>query len=157
MDRAFIENLILKHEGKRNKVYTDTTGNPTAGIGWNLNDSDSQDICDHFGIDFEELKAGTVTLTDDQINQVFDYQLTIVIGEARGLFPAFDSMPNNVQAVIVDMSFNMGLPTFKQFKRMIAALNAGNWKQAALDAGQSLWAQQVPNRAKDDMELLNAA
>lgn len=157
MDRAFIESLIVKHEGKRSSVYTDTTGNPTAGIGWNLNDPDSQDICDHFGIDLEELKAGTVTLTDDQINQVFDYQLTIVIGEARSLFPTFDTMPNNVQAVISDQIFNMGLPTFKQFKGEITALNAGNWKQAAIAAGQSLWAQQVPNRAKDDMELLNAA
>lgn len=157
MDRAFIENLIIKHEGRRSKVYPDTEGNPTIGIGFNLNSSEAQDICDHFGLSMEELKNGTATLSDAQIKEIFDYQLGEVIIQARGLFPSFDAMPNNVQAVICDMTFNMGLPTFKQFKRMIAALNINDWKQAAIAAGQSKWAMQVGSRSVEDIGLLNAA
>lgn len=157
MDRTLIENLIGKHEGRRAAVYQDSRGVLTIGCGWNLEDGDSQDICDHFGLDLNALKNGTETLTEPQIDQVFSYQLSRTISEAMQLFPNFSTMPDTVQAVVCDMIFNLGIGGFSKFHRTVAALTAGNWKQAAIDAGESLWAQQVPNRAKDDISLLNAA
>lgn len=157
MNEPFIQQLITKHEGRRAAVYLDSKGIPTIGIGFNLRDADAQDICDHFGISLPGLLDGTATLTDAQIDEIFDYQFHEAVSEAMTLFPTFMTMPDNVQAVIVDQVFNMGLPTFSQFHREIGAINAGNYKQAAIYAGQSLWAQQVPNRAADDIALLNAA
>jgi lysozyme len=156
MNLDFISSLIEKHEGRRKAVYKDSLGILTVGVGWNLEDPDSDVIAGHFGLDLAELKAGTTALTDDQINQVRDYQINEVILAAKRIFPNFDTMPANPQAVIVDMIFNMGESRFSKFVSTIAVLKAGNWKQAAIDAGNSLWARQVPNRAADDIALLNA-
>lgn len=152
-----IAELIEKHEGRRKTVYKDSRGILTIGVGWNLEDSESDVIAGHFGLDLADLKAGTLSLTDDQINQVRDFQINEAILAAKRYFPNFNTMPANPQAVIVDMIFNLGETRFSKFVSTIAQLKAGNWKQAAIDAGNSLWAKQVPHRAADDIALLNAA
>jgi lysozyme len=157
MDRALIENLIEKHEGRRHSVYKDTLGILTIGVGWNLEDSDSDIICSHFGLSLDDLRSGAVALTDAQIDEVKSYQINEVILTARRIFPNFDSMPDTVQAVVCDMLFNLGETRFSKFVSTIAVLKLGDWKQAAIDAGNSLWAKQVPHRAADDIALLNAA
>lgn len=157
MDQVFIENLIARHEGRRAAVYDDTEGVPTIGIGWNLLDADSQDICDHFGLDLSGLKDGTILLTNAQIDEVFDYQLNEAVSEAMVFFPNFVTMPNNVQAVIVDLLFNMGPTRFSQFHNTISALKSGNWTAAAAGLKASKWFTQVGGRAVEDCDLLLAA
>jgi GH24 family phage-related lysozyme (muramidase) len=154
MDRSLTEALIVRHEGRRNKVYLDSMGIPTIGIGWNLQDPESEDVADFFGLNLPELISGQQVLTDAQIDAVFNYQLSRTISEASQLLQGFPTFPDEVQAVVCDMIFNMGLTRFSQFHLMIAALNVRNWKQAAVQAGDSLWAKQVPNRAADDIALL---
>lgn len=155
MDLAFITNLVEKHEGRRKTVYHDTVDKPTIGVGWNLEDSDSDVIAGHFGLDLADIKNGT-PLTDDQINQVRDYQINECILAARRIFPNFDTMPANPQAVIVDMLFNLGETRFLNFKNTIGFLKAGNWKQAANGLMLSLWFHQVGRRATEDIALLNS-
>lgn len=157
MDRTFTENLVTKHEGRRNKVYKDSLGILTIGIGWNLQDPSSADICEHFGLNLKSLKAGTEVLTDPQIDEIFDYQLTEAISEANGFFPNFNSMPDTVQAVVVDMLFQLGPTRFAKFVSTIGMFKVGNWKQAAIDIQNSLMAKQTPNRVADNVAILNAA
>lgn len=57
--------------------------------------------------------------------------------------------PESVQAALMNMCFNLGLPRLKGFKRMIAALKAKNYTIAAQEALDSKWATQVGQRAKD--------
>jgi lysozyme len=157
MDLAFITNLVEKHEGRRKTVYHDTVGKPTIGVGWNLEDSDSDVISSHFGLNLADLKSGTAALTDDQINQVRDYQINECVLAARRIFPNFDTMPTNPQAVIVDMLFNLGETRFSKFKDTIAFLKSGSWGAAANCLKFSLWFHQVGRRATEDVALLNAA
>jgi GH24 family phage-related lysozyme (muramidase) len=157
MDRALIENLIEKHEGRRHGVYKDTFGNLTIGVGWNLEDADSETICEHFGLRLSDLRCGLATLTDSQISQVFDYQVTAVISAAMSIFPNFVNMPDGVQAVVCDLIFNMGETRFRKFVSTIAVLKAGDWKQAANDLTSSLWFHQVGHRATEDVALLRSA
>lgn len=157
MNWTLIENLIRKHEGVRNSVYTDSQGHLTIGIGWNLDDPDAAFMCSHFGLYLPDLRNGTMILSDAQIEEVFDYQVRSTISSAMKLLPNFLMMPDEVQAAVCDMVFNLGEPKFAQFHVMIAALSNGDWKGAAAAAGDSLWARQVPNRAKDDISILEAA
>jgi lysozyme len=46
------------------------------------------------------------------------------------------------------MIFNIGMPRFKQFKKMIAALEEGDWSEAANQMMDSKWAKQVGKRAE---------
>lgn len=48
---------------------------------------------------------------------------------------------------MIDMCFNLGLPGFLEFERMLAALNAGDYDRAAQEMLDSKWARQVRQRA----------
>jgi lysozyme len=157
MNRQMIEELVQKHEGRRSITYFDTMGNPTNGIGFNLNSSEAQDICDHYGLNLEKLKAGIEALTETQIDEIFYYQLTSVISQANGLLSNFNAMPDGVQAVVCDLIFNMGITRFSKFVSTIGQLKAGNWKQAAADLRNSAWFHQVKTRGTDNVGILEAA
>lgn len=62
--------------------------------------------------------------------------------------------PEGVQAALINMCFNLGLPRLLGFKRMIAALEAKNYTLAAKEALNSKWATQVGDRAKDVAVML---
>jgi lysozyme len=157
MDRVLIEKLVEKHEGRRHSVYKDTVGRLTIGVGWNLDDSSSETICEYFGFNLADLKNGTQTLNDAQIDEVFDHQISATISDAMGIFPNFVNMPDNVQAVVCDLIFNLGETRFSKFVSTIAQLKLSNWQQAADDLTNSLWFRQVGNRGIEDVALLRAA
>lgn len=156
MNRTLIENLIAKHEGRRPTVYIDSVGKQTIGIGFNLDAPDAQAICKNLGMDYPAILAGDV-LSDGQIDSIFDYQLNKVIAQAQITLPTFTTMPDEVQAVVCDMIFNLGWAGFQSFQHTIYCLKSGSWKDAAANMKTSKWAQQVPNRANEDMQLLEAA
>jgi lysozyme len=157
VNRTFIEQLITKHEGTRLSVYEDTEDNLTIGIGFNLDSGDAARICGMFGIDYAGVTSGTVILTVPQVLEIFQYQLNIVIGQAIQVFSNFSTMPDNVQAVICDVIFNIGIGEFNKFVNTIASLKAGNWVAAAANLKDSDWYNEVGTRGTDDVALLEAA
>ena len=52
------------------------------------------------------------------------------------------------------MTFNMGMTRLQKFKKMHEALEAQNWKQAAIEGRDSKWYKQVTNRAERLMSAL---
>lgn len=52
------------------------------------------------------------------------------------------------QDVILCMLFNLGLPRFKGFKKMISAIQKGDYIEAADQMLDSKWAEQVGDRAE---------
>lgn len=157
MNRTLIENLITGHEGSRKSVYSDTSGNLTIGVGFNLEAGDAPKICGLFGLNLNALKNGDAIMTQAQVDEIFGYQLNLVIGQALNLFPNFMTMPDTVQAVVCDVIFNMGLEGFSKFVNTVASLKSGDWKGAAAGLQASQWRYQVPARAKDDIAILEVA
>ena len=51
------------------------------------------------------------------------------------------------QRVLVEMLYNMGLPQFSQFRRMLRAAEAGAPETAAAEMLDSHWATDVGGRA----------
>lgn len=112
--------------------YIDTVGKLTIGYGRNLEDN---------GISQEEanfLFDNDFHLCERQLAQCSWYA----------------EQPEGVQAALINMCFNLGLPRLKGFKRMIAALEAKNYTVAAQEALNSKWATQVGQRAKDVAVML---
>jgi lysozyme len=50
------------------------------------------------------------------------------------------------QAVLIDMAFNMGVPTLLTFKQTLATIRRGDYELASMQMLQSLWADQVGKR-----------
>lgn len=153
MNRELIANLIERHEGRRNVVYKDTLGNLTIGIGFNLDAIDARAICQQLGVSWTAACAGEV-LPDVEIDALFDYTLNRAIADASALLPNFTSLPDQVQAVVTDMAFNLGRHGLSEFKGMLAALRFYNYQLAAQEAKNSLWYTQVGTRGVEDVEML---
>ena len=56
--------------------------------------------------------------------------------------------PGEVREKLVNMMYNMGRTRLRKFKKMNAALQVGDWKEAAKEGRDSRWHKQVTNRAE---------
>ena len=63
------------NEGYKPRVYIDTEGHPTVGIGFNLDRSDAKQRLDAVDANYDKIRAGSVTLTDYQIRTLFNYDI----------------------------------------------------------------------------------
>lgn len=152
MDMDLQARWTERWEGRRHTAYDDATGetltpgktaigNPTIGVGTNLNDA--QAAIEALGLDYEAVKSGAVSLTDAQIDQLLAGTLQTAVSEAHRLFPAFDSYPANPQLVITDLCFNMGEEKLATFTHTCAAIKAQNWTEAAAQLKDSAWFHEV--------------
>ena len=124
-------------EGVKYEIYNDHLGYPTFGIGHLVVESDE-----------EHGKPVGTPITEDRVNTVFDKDVAVMVDEAKKIFPNLDTLPEEAQQVIVNMTFNMGRPRLSQFKKFIAGVNAGDWNKAAVEMMDSRWAKQVGARAE---------
>tara|TARA_Y100000748_G_C15431958_1_gene463617 strand:- start:373 stop:816 length:444 start_codon:yes stop_codon:yes gene_type:complete len=124
-------------EGVKYEIYNDHLGYPTFGIGHLVVESDE-----------EHGKPVGTSVSEDRVNAVFDKDVAVMVDEAKKIFPNLDTLPEEAQQVIVNMTFNMGRPRLSQFKKFIAGVNAGDWNKAAVEMMDSRWAKQVGARAE---------
>lgn len=130
--------LTREYEGCDLVAKPDTRG---FVIGWGHNGPDvfprlvwSQDQADAaFVIDYAKAVAGA---TADVGNVVWNE-----LDDVR-------------QAVLADMSFELGAVGLKDFRRMIAAIASEDWPTAYDEMLASSYAVEVPKRAKANAELL---
>lgn len=125
--------LIKQDEGLRLKPYKCTAGKLTIGWGRNLEDR---------GITEDEAEW----MLENDINDVF-----LGLDKRIGYFRNLSEVR---QAVLANMALNLGLNGLLGFKKMLAAVEAGRYVQAATEMKDSLWARQVPNRAERLAEMM---
>jgi len=70
------------------------------------------------------------------------------------LLELFEDRPTPAQLALLDMAYNMGVSRLLTFKRMFAALDAGDWETAADELLDSRYAKQVSERAASNADLL---
>lgn len=114
-------------EGYSKKMYLDSNGIWTAGIGHNLRDK---------------------PLTDRAIQVIFEDDMADAEADARKLIKSFDALNDVRKAVVVNMAFNMGFSVFSKFQQTIAAIEAGEYAKAAAHMLNSRWADQTGQRAQ---------
>ena len=135
-NETYIEELVeqLKiHEGYRAKTYHCTADELTIGIGFRVEDlSLDLDIC-------EEILKRKLLQQEDELRSNFDW---------------YDALPKKAKIVLMDMLYNLGLPTLKQFSKTLAFIKDGKWKDASLEMLDSKWARQVGNRATNLSKLM---
>jgi len=124
-----IDRLITQlkvHEGVRSKVYLDTEGIETIGVGRNLRDRG---------------------LSDDEIELMLANDIRDFQEEVESAFPWWSDMDDVRQRVVVDMAFNMGLGSLFKFVNTLAHIENGRYEEASVEMLDSKWARQVGDRA----------
>ena len=124
LDRCF--ELLKFDEGEELFPYKDTEGNLTIGVGHLLANGITPEVSKIlFYIDF--LKAQNDCLAK---------------------IPCYSSLNEARRYVLANMCFNVGIRRLLGFKKMLAAVAAGDWSRAAAEMLDSKWARQVGPRAE---------
>jgi len=147
-------NFIAEHEGRRNVVYTDTTENPTIGIGFNLNRSDARNKLSSVKANYDKVRAGTERLNNKQIYTLFeeDYDDAVIV--AKRFVRNFEVLPENAQMVLIDLAFNLGPSKLFEFQKFRKALESRNYIQAAEELKNSRWYKQVKRRGIENVKMI---
>ena len=69
-------------------------------------------------------------------------------------FPEFSLLCEPRKAVLVSMSFQMGINGLMGFKKMLAAVKGGDWATAYAEGLNSRWCEQTPDRAMRQMTTM---
>ncbi len=147
--------LIESHEGRRAVPYPDTRGRLTCGVGHCL---DTNIIWPGVRARFAALgidpRVGP--WPDELIDAVRDDDISEAVDEAAMDIgaEAWNGLNAQRQAALTDMAFEMGEDGLKKFEHLIAAVQLGQWENAAAEALASAWAAEVPARAKTDAAML---
>ena len=136
MDIEKLREQLKIDEGIKHEVYLDHLGLKTCGIGHLCLDGEPE-----FSMEVGE------EISDERVNELFEKDVEIVLGDCRKLYPYFDELPEEAQQIIANMMFNMGRPRLSKFKMMKQAVDNRDWKEAAKQMKSSKWYVQVKNRA----------
>ena len=141
MDR--LKDSVKQHEGYRNKVYLDTLGKRTVGVGH---------LCvEDFWEDDKEYE-------EKFLMEILQKDLQQAIRGARSLMEEHDCADIDEQAeeILIEMVFQLGKTGVSKFRKMWDALAEKNYIGASYEMLDSRWAKQTPNRAKDMAQIMKA-
>lgn len=155
---AVLDHITDMEGGYRPRVYPDSLGKRTIGIGFNLDDPTAPETCTIHGLDWQKLVDGNATIGYSDAVAICTDQILVAKYAASSIIPKFDALPETtVQVVVLDMEFNLGHPHFSKFFETIAAINRGDFAAAAADMKASLWYQEVGRRGVADCQLMASA
>ena len=126
---------VKKHEGYRNKVYLDTLGKRTIGVGH---------LCvENFWEDDKEYE-------ESFLMEILEKDLQSAIDQAddkcKGL-----KISDDAKIIIIEMIFQLGGTGVSKFRKMWQALQQDppDYAEASVQMLDSRWAKQTPNRAQE--------
>lgn len=123
-----LEEQLIRHEGYRQFPYKCSAGKLTIGIGRNIEDRG---------------------VSKDEALYLLRNDIEICKHELNSLYPVINQMDEIRKNVLINMCFNIGIKRLSGFKKMWAALETSNYKEAAKQMLDSRWARQVGTRSTE--------
>lgn len=123
---------LIRDEGERLKVYTDTVGKLTIGVGRNLTD---------------------VGISRDESRHLLMNDISAVVLDL-GTFPWWAGLDPVRKRALANFRFNVGGRTFRTFKATLAAVAQGDYDTAANQLVKSKWYGQVGSRGKRIVRMM---
>ena len=146
--------FIEDHEGIRYRTYKDSRGKKTIGVGFNLQSPGAKKMIDSIGVNYAKVKNGSLKLNQDQIEILFEKKTEEALSGARRNIDNFDSLPKDIQLVVVDMIYNLGVTGFMNFEDVVSALSKKDYKTMAKAMWASNWRKQVGSRAEKLVQMV---
>ena len=124
-----LKKMLIRHEGEVNHAYEDSEGYITIGIGRLI----------------DKRKGGGISHAEAMY--LLDNDIIEATSQCQREFPWFHLLDDARQLVVLNMVFNMGITTFKKFKKTIYFIKIGDYSAASKEMLDSQWRRQVGNRA----------
>ena len=150
MNREKLMAEIKRHEGEVLEVYEDSLGYLTFGVGHLIKDSDDE----------HGQPVGT-PVSQERVDDVYDYDFDKHLDETIHLFESkggedFYALPENIQHVLVNMTFNLGGTRFSKFNNMWKGVVSCDWEKVAVEMEDSKWFGQVGRRSVELQEMVRS-
>lgn len=125
-----MEEVIAKFEGLKTKVYLDTKGLKTVGVGFNMEQDNARQIFDRIlpGVGYDDVFSGKKSLTRDQALELFGETLKDKVETTKRLITDYDNLPADVQTALVNAVFRGEL---KSTHKTVKLINSGDWDKVA--------------------------
>ncbi len=131
---SLIDN-IKESEGFRPQVYQCTEGHDTIGFGFKVSD---------------------LELDMDLAEEILVRKLEKLIRRVKNRFSWVNESPYEIQDVVYEMCYQMGVSGFSKFKKTIKYLADKQYDKASKEMLDSRWARQTPNRAIELSNIVKA-
>ena len=135
MNPDILKATLSVDEGRRAKVYMDSLGIPTVGVGRNLQDKG---------------------LSNKEIDYLLENDIAECGADLSKSFPWFVELDEVRQHVLLNMRFQLGPQRFRTFKKLLEAVERKDYAAAADAMRFSKWATQVPVRANRLIEEMRS-
>ena len=145
---------FIEHwEGRKHKVYLDSVGKPTIGVGFNLARSNAERSLRQAGI---QRRPNEIFILDDRsINRLFAQDVSEAINACRKSIDKFDNHAPIVKLICVDLMYNIGETKFNKFVLFKKALYVFDYSWASRELFDSKWYSQTGRRAKNHVKTLD--
>ena len=138
MNLMKIQDEIAEDEGIKYELYLCSEGHLTGGIGHLITEWDTE---------YYDKPIGT-KVEIDQVDDWFAKDIKVSVKDCEDLFSNFNDLPEDIQHVLINMSFQLGKPRLSKFKKMIAAVQNEDYPEMAEQMEDSRWYKQTTNRAQ---------
>ena len=138
---AWKQHIRTREGGLKRKIYIDTEGYATVGIGHKLPDS-------------YKSQEGQSPFSDSELNNFFEADVAQATANAQHNVSSFNTLTVPQQGGLINQAFQLGRTGQSKFKNMIKAINEGNMTEAGAQALDSKWHGQTPNRSTDLSRVL---
>lgn len=156
-DKETLESYIKENEGSvHNKIYKDSRGKKTIGIGFNLEKSTAkEDLTKVVGpTAADDILRGRRKLHDQEAEALMRNDVQRAQEAASRVVPNYNELPDRAQKVLADMAYNLGEGGLKGFKKFLSAVENKDWDTAIGELMDSNYAFQVGPRAINNGILL---
>ena len=136
MNLEQLQNELAIDEGCKLEIYLDHLGYKTVGIGHLITEDD----------ELYGFEVGT-TVSQEHVDDLFHDDVQRTLRDCEFLYSDFNDLPEEAQLIIANMCFQLGRPRLSGFKKMKAAVDSRDWREASRQMLDSKWAKQTPNRA----------
>lgn len=114
-------------EGRKPRLYVDSVGKQTIGVGRNLSDR---------------------ALFEDEIDLMLKNDIGLVVKQLDENLPWWRDMTDARQNALLNMAFNLGINGLLGFTNTLVFMRSGRYDAAAGGMLSSKWAKQVGRRAE---------
>lgn len=136
---SLIEN-IKTHEGFSARIYKDSLGKATIGYGFLVATLSPDEL---------KLNGGkTEPMSREVAEKILNLKVSKLKKRLFQCLPWLESKPQNVQDVLTEMAYQLGLAGLMGFRHTLSCIEAGDYAQAAKNLKASLLYRQTPRRVE---------
>lgn len=150
MNREVLKEQIKRHEGEVLEIYKDSLGYLTFGVGHLVKEDDPE-----FG-----QPEGT-PVSQERVDEIYDIDFDKHVEECIHVYESkggedFYSLPEDIQHVLINMTFNLGGTRFGKFNNMWKGVIENDWEKVAVEMEDSRWFKQVGRRSIELQEIVRS-